>query len=463
MKKYDYIVIGSGPGGYASAIRASQLGFKVALVERYQSPGGTCLNVGCIPSKALLDSSELFYKAKNEFSSHGVLVSPRLDFSTMIKNKEKVVDEISLGLNYLFKKNRVDFINGLASFKDNRTIRISGNKKFEEIWGENLSIVTGSKPVELAFLKYSQRVISSTEALSLAKVPKSLLIIGGGVIGLELGSVYARLGSKVTVIEHMDKLLHSMDEEIVSQLQKSLEKIGIEFLLSAKVVGAEEGKDLVKLSLEFSDGKSSELSGEYVLVSVGRKPFTQGLNLSKANVETDEGGFIKVNEKLQTSQGNIYSFGDVIGGAMLAHKAEEEGIFVAEVLAGQKPDINYNLIPSVVYTSPELAFVGMSEEELKEKSIPYKVGKFPFKANGRAKASFEEEGLVKVLAHSKTDEVLGAYFLGARCADLVQQAVIAMEFRASSEDIARICFPHPTFSEAFKEACLALDKRAIHM
>ena len=465
MQSYDYVVIGAGPGGYVSAIRASQLGLKVALIEKYTNPGGTCLNVGCIPSKAMLDSSELYHLSKEKFSIHGIDVEPKLNFQKLLERKNKVVSDMVNGVNYLLKKNKIDFIQATATFENENTILlIKEDKKNQKIQFKNAFIATGSKPVELPFLNFSNKIISSTGALNLTKVPKTMTIIGGGVIGLELGSVYSRLGTEVTVVEFLDTIIPSMDREITKQLKRSLEKLGIKFLLSTKVIEGKETKTAVTLKVEDKKEKISELKSEIVLVAVGRRPYTDALGLENIAVKTDDRGFISVNEKFQTSQSHIYAAGDVIGGQMLAHKAEEEGVFIAESILGQKPHINYNLIPGVVYTWPELASVGATEEELKKEGVEYNVGKFPFTASGRARAAEESEGMVKVLANKKTDEILGAHMLGARCADLIHEIIVAMEFKAAAEDIARICHAHPTFSEAIKEAALAAtENRPIHI
>ena len=464
MKSYDYVVIGSGPGGYVSAIRAGQLGLKVALVEKYATPGGTCLNVGCIPSKAMLDSSELYHLAKEKFSTHGIEVEPKLNFKKLIARKDKVVSDTINGIHYLLKKNKIDLIQATASFTSDKTITlIKDDRKTETIEFKNAFIATGSKPIELPFLKFSDKIISSTGALNLSKVPKTMIIIGGGVIGLELGSVYSRLGTQVTIIEFMDTIIPNMDKEIIKQLKRSLEKLGMKFLLSTKVIQGKETKTSVTLTLEDKKSQTSELKAEIVLVAVGRCPYTQGLGLENIGVELNEKGFIPVNDKLQTSQNNIYAAGDVIGGQMLAHKAEEEGVFIAETIVGQKPHINHHLIPWVIYTWPEVATVGYTEGQLKEKGIDYNVGEFPFIANGRARVAEESEGIVKIFADKKTDEILGVHIFGPRGADLIHEIIVAMEFKAAAEDIARICHAHPTFSEAIKEAALATDNRSLHI
>ncbi len=465
MSKYDVAVIGSGPGGYVAAIRCAQLGMKTAIIEKYNTLGGTCLNVGCIPSKALLDSSEHFHNAAHTFEAHGIEIdTPKVNLTQMIRRKDEVVSQTCEGVDFLMKKNKIDVFTGVGSFKDATHITISGEKGTQEIEATKTIIATGSKPASLPFIKIDKkRVITSTEALKMKEVPKHMIVIGGGVIGLELGSVYARLGAKVTVVEFMDNIIPTMDKGLGKELQKSLKKIGFEFHLSHKVTGVEVKGDEVIVSAENKKGEAIDFTGDYCLVSVGRKPYTEGLGLENAGVKADERGMVEVNEHLQTSAANIYAIGDVVRGAMLAHKAEEEGVYVAELMAGQKPHVDYNLIPGVVYTWPEVAAVGKTEEELKEAGIKYKSGSFPFRASGRARASMDTDGFVKVLADASTDEVLGVHMIGPRAADMIAEAVTAMEFRASAEDIARMCHAHPTFTEAIKEAALdATGKRAIH-
>jgi dihydrolipoamide dehydrogenase len=465
--KYDVTVIGSGPGGYVAAIRCAQLGMKVAIIERYPVLGGTCTNVGCIPSKALLDSSEHFYNAGHTFKTHGiVLTGLKANLAQMINRKDEVVKLNTQGLNFLIKKNKIDVHEGYGSFVNANKIRIQkAGKDFGEIETSKTIIATGSKPVSLpGITPDKKRIITSTEILNLEEIPEHLVIIGGGVIGLELGSVYARLGSKVSVVEFLDSIIASMDQSLGKELQKLLTKLGFTFYLQHKVSAASVNGNKVKVSASDKDGKKIELEGDYCLVSVGRKPFTENLGLEKAGIKVDEKGRIPVNENLETSVKNIYAIGDVIRGAMLAHKAEEEGIFVAETIAGQKPHINYLLIPGVVYTWPEVAAAGYTEEELKSTGRKYKTGTFPFRASGRARASMDIEGFTKVLTDSVTDEILGVHIIGPRAADVIAEAVVAMEYRASAEDIARISHAHPTYSEAFKEACLmATENRAIHI
>ena len=467
MSQFDVTVIGSGPGGYVAAIRCAQLGFKTALIEKYSTLGGTCLNVGCIPSKALLDSSEHFHNAAHNFENHGILIdAPKADLGRMIARKDEVVEQTTKGINFLMDKNKVTVFEGLGSFESATQVKVTKNDGSSEVLETKYAIIaTGSKPSNLPFITLDkERIITSTEALNLKEIPKHLVVIGGGVIGLELGSVYLRLGSQVTVVEFMDKIIPTMDGALSKELQKVLKKQGMKFMLSTGVQSVERNGDSVKITAKDKKGEEVSVEGDYVLVSVGRKPFTEGLGLEKAGVELDERGRVKVNDHLQTNVSNIYAIGDVVKGAMLAHKAEEEGMFVAEVLAGQKPHINYNLIPGVVYTWPEVAGVGKTEEQLKEEGAAYKVGSFPMRALGRSRASGDIDGLVKVIADEKTDEILGVHMIGARAADMIAEAVIAMEFRASAEDIARSSHAHPTFTEAIKEACLdATGKRSIHM
>ncbi|PQJ77087.1 dihydrolipoyl dehydrogenase [Polaribacter glomeratus] len=456
--KYDIIVIGSGPGGYIAAIRASQLGKKVAIIEKYTTLGGTCLNVGCIPSKALLDSSHHYYDAVHHFEEHGISIQkPSFDFTKMVERKANVVETTTGGIKYLMDKNDITVFEGLGSFEDATHIKVSKKDGSSEIIeGTNIIIATGSKPSTLPFISIDkERIITSTEALKLPEVPKHLIVIGGGVIGLELGSVYSRLGAEVTVVEYMDKIVPGMDADVSKELQKVFKKQGITFATSHKVTSVKrDGNNVVVKATDKKD-REIEFSGDYCLVAVGRKPYTEGLGLEKAGVKVTERGQIDVNDHLQTNIKNIYAIGDVVKGAMLAHKAEEEGVVVAEYLAGEKPHINYNLIPGIVYTWPEAAAVGKTEEELKEAKIEYKAGKFSMRALGRSRASGDTDGFVKVLADKNTDEILGVHMVGARVADLIMEAAVAMEFRASAEDLARICHGHPTYSEAVKEAAKA--------
>ena len=467
MSKYDVVIIGSGPGGYVAAIRCAQLGMKTALIEKYKSLGGTCLNVGCIPSKALLDSSEHFYNAGHTFSEHGIeLKDLKPNITQMIKRKNDVVTQTVAGIDYLMKKNKIDVYTGHGSFNSKNEISVKHEDgKITVLETKNTIIATGSKPSSLPGIEIDKkRVITSTEALNLKEIPKHMIVIGGGVIGLELGSVYARLGAKVSVVEFMPSIVASMDGTMGKELQKVLKKLGFEFYLSHKVTGVKAGAKEVSVTAENSKGEKVELKGDYCLVSVGRKPYTENLGLDKAGVKLDDRGRVEVDHHLQTNVPGIYAIGDVVKGAMLAHKAEEEGVFVAEVMAGQKPHINYLLIPGVVYTWPEVASVGYTEEELKKANRKIKIGSFPFKASGRARASMDLDGLVKVIADEETDEVLGIHMIGPRAADMIMEAVVAMEYRATAEDIARICHAHPTFTEALKEAALdATSKRALHI
>lgn len=450
-----------------AAIRAAQLGMKTAIIEKYSTLGGTCLNVGCIPSKALLDSSEHFHNAAHTFKTHGINLSDlKVDLSQMISRKDDVVKQNVDGIQFLMKKNKIDVHHGLGSFVDSHTVKVTKDDgSSTDIQGKNIIIATGSKPASLPFIKLDKdRVITSTEALKMKEIPKHLIVIGGGVIGMELGSVYGRLGAKVSVIEFMDSIIPTMDKAMGKELQKSLKKIGFDFYLKHKVTAVENLGEEVVVKADNGKGEVVEIKGDYVLVSIGRKPYTEGLNAEAAGVKLTERGQIEVNDHLQTSAPHIYAIGDVVKGAMLAHKAEEEGVFVAETIAGQKPHINYLLIPGVVYTWPEVAAVGYTEEQLKEQGRKYKAGKFPFLASGRARASMDTDGLVKVLADAETDEILGVHMIGPRTADMIAEAVVAMEFRASAEDISRMSHAHPTYTEAFKEACLAAtDNRALHV
>lgn len=465
--KYDIVIIGSGPGGYVAAIRCAQLGLKTAIIEKYSTLGGTCLNVGCIPSKALLDSSEHFHNAEHTFKEHGIdIPKPKVNLKQMIARKEDVVNQNTQGIEYLMKKNKIDVLHGMGSFIDKNTIKITPSKgKVQQIQADKVIIATGSKPANLPFIKLDKkRVITSTEALTLKEVPKNMIVIGGGVIGLELGSVYARLGSKVTVIEFLDSIIPTMDKTLGKELTKSLKKLNFEFHLKHKVTAVKATAKQVTVTAENTKGESIDFKGDYCLVSIGRKAYTEGLGLENVGIATDKMGRVEVDDHLRTSTDNIYAIGDVVRGAMLAHKAEEEGVLVAEQITGQKPHINYNLIPGVVYTWPEVAGVGFTEEQLKEQGRAYKTGAFPFKALGRARASMDMDGTVKVLADKTTDEILGVHIIGARAADMIAAAVTAMEYRASAEDVARMSHAHPTYMEAVKEACLAAtDNRPIHM
>ncbi len=468
MSQFDVAVIGSGPGGYVAAIRCAQLGLKTAIIEKYATLGGTCLNVGCIPSKALLDSSHHYEDAVKHFEDHGIEIPGeiKVNLAQMIARKDSVVDQTTKGVQFLMDKNKITVFEGVGSFKDATSITIAKNDgSTETIEAKNTIIATGSKPSSLPFISIDkEKIITSTEALKLKEIPKHLLVIGGGVIGLELGQVYKRLGAEVTVIEYMDRIIPGMDGALSKELAKVMKKQKVKFALSHKVKSVERVGDEVVVKADDKKGNEVEFKGDYCLVSVGRKPYTDGLNAEAAGVKLDDRGRVVVNEHLQTNVSNIYAIGDVVRGAMLAHKAEEEGTMVAEILAGQKPHIDYNLIPGVVYTWPEVAAVGKTEEQLKEEGISYKVGQFPMRALGRARASMDIDGFVKIIADKQTDEVLGVHMIGARCADLIAEAVTAMEFRASAEDISRMSHAHPTFAEAVKEAALAAtDDRALHV
>jgi len=463
---FDLIVIGGGPGGYVCAIRAAQLGLKTACVESRGSLGGTCLNVGCIPSKSLLNLSENFYKAKKDFNQQGIEIDGiRLNIDKMMSNKNKSIQVLTRGVEFLFKKNKVTYFKGKGVlFSKNEIVVDQGENKKTKIKTKNIVIATGSQVATLPGIEIDeQNIVSSLGALSFNKVPNKLAVIGGGYIGLEMGSVWSRLGSDVTVIEFLDHITPGMDREISNEFQKILTKQGIKFKMGSKVNSVR--KNVKSATINYTDIKNSKeetVEFDKVLVSVGRKPYTEGLNLSKVGIIRDKKGRIEVNNKLQTAVENIYAIGDVIKGPMLAHKAEEEGIAVAETLAGQAGHVNYDVIPGVVYTSPEVATVGKTEEQLKNENKSYKVGKFPFLANSRAKVNNETDGFVKILADSKTDKVLGVHIIGPHCGDMIAEMALAMEFGASAEDIARTCHAHPTHTEAIKEAALAVDKRPIH-
>lgn len=466
MNSFDIVIIGSGPGGYVSAIRCAQLGFKTAIIEKYASLGGTCLNVGCIPSKALLSSSHQFAEIKH-FEENGIEITGevKINLEKMIARKQAVIDQTVGGINYLMDKNKITVFTGVGSFENATHINITkADGSTETIEAKNTIIATGSKPASLPFIKIDkERIITSTEALKLKEIPKHLVIIGGGVIGIELGQVYLRLGAQVSVVEFMDRIIPGMDAGLSKELTKVLKKQGMKFYTSHKVKSVERNGDSVTVEAENAKGEMIKLEGDYSLVSVGRKPYTDGLAAEKAGVKLTDRGQIEVNNHLQTNIPNIYAIGDVVRGAMLAHKAEEEGVMVAEILAGQKPHINYNLIPGVVYTWPEVAAVGQTEEQLTASGTVFKAGSFPFKALGRARASGDLDGFVKILADAKTDEILGVHIIGARAADLIADAVTAMEYRASAEDISRMSHAHPTFAEAIKEAALATtENRALH-
>lgn len=464
---YDVIVIGSGPGGYVAAIRCAQLGMKTALIEKYKTLGGTCLNVGCIPSKALLDSSEHFHNASHTFNQHGIdLKDLKVNLDQMMKRKEEVISQTCDGVKYLMDKNKIDVIHGLGSFKDKNTIEVLSDKKKKTTHkAKNIIIATGSKPNFFPGMKPDKkRIITSTEALKLKEIPKKMLVIGGGVIGLEMGSVYKRLGSQVEIIEFAPRILAGMDETIGKEYTKILKKGGFKLHLEHRVQEVKNTGKGVLLKALNKKGEVVEMAADYCLVAVGRKPYTEGLNLKKVGIKANDRGQIEINSDMQTSVPSIYAIGDVVQGAMLAHKAEEEGVYVAEFISGQKPHINHHLIPGVVYTWPEVASVGKTEQELKTENKEYKSGIFPIRALGRARASMDISGMIKILADKKTDEILGVHMIAPRAADLIMEAVTAMEYRASAEDLARICHPHPTYTEAIKEAALAAtDNRPLHI
>ena len=462
---FDVIIIGGGPGGYVCAIRAAQLGLKTACIESRGTLGGTCLNVGCIPSKSLLNLSENYNKAKKKFFQQGIEISEiNLNIDKMMENKSKSVQVLTKGVEFLFKKNKVTYLKGKGVLFSSNDVVVYNDGEKKSYKCKNIVIATGSYPTSIPGIEIDEKnILSSTGALSLKKVPSSMAIIGGGYIGLEMGSVWSRLGTEVTVVEYLDHITPGMDREISKEFQKILVKQGIKFELESKVT--EVKNDGTNLTVKFTNNKTSnqkKIVTDKVLVSVGRKPYTEGLNLSKIGIKKDTQGRVEVNNKLQTSVKNIYAIGDVIKGPMLAHKAEEEGIAVAEILAGQAGHVNYDVIPGVVYTSPEVATVGKTEEQLKMDGVDYKVGKFPFLANSRAKVNNETEGFVKILGNAKNDKLLGAHIIGPHCGDMIAEMALAMEFGATCEDIARTCHAHPTHTEAIKEAALAVDKRPIH-
>lgn len=467
MERFDVLVVGGGPGGYVAAIRAAQLGKKTALVEKYDTLGGTCLNVGCIPSKALLDSSEHFHQAQHQFAEHGIGVDGlKLDFPQMIARKAAVVEQTTGGIDFLMKKNEITRLQGLGSFIDPHTIRVTPEDGLAvDVSADHIILATGSKPAILPFAQPDKdRIITSTEALSLAQRPDSMVVIGGGVIGLELGSVYARLGTEVHVVEYLDAIIPTMDRSLGKELMRSMKKLGVKFHLQHGVQSVVSDGNSVTITAEDKKGNPAEWTVDYCLVAVGRRPYTDGLNLEAAGLSLDDRGRIPVDDQLRTSVPHIFAIGDVVRGAMLAHKAEEEGVVAAETIAGEHPHIDYNLIPGVVYTWPEVAGVGATEEQLKAAGTPYRSGSFPFKASGRARASMDTDGFVKVLADESTDEILGVHMIGPRAADMIAEAVVAMEFRATAEDISRMSHAHPTFTEAIKEAALAATgDRALHV
>jgi dihydrolipoamide dehydrogenase len=467
MESFDVAIIGSGPGGYVAAIRAAQLGQRTVLIEKYATLGGTCLNVGCIPSKALLDSSEHFHQAAHQFTEHGIRVEGLgIDFPQMIARKAGVVEATVAGIDFLMKKNGITVLRGTGSFVDSHTVAVNAaDGTSSQLQARHIIIATGSKPASLPGVEPDKdRIITSTEALKLPALPQSMVVIGGGVIGLELGSVYARLGTEVHVVEFQDTILPTMDRSMGKELMRSMKKLGVQFHLQHRVQRAVNAGDHAVVEALDKQGQPVSWKADYCLVAVGRKPYTEGLNLQAADLSTDERGRIAVDAHLRTAVPHIYAIGDVVRGAMLAHKAEEEGVFAVETLVGQHPHIDYNLIPNVVYTWPEVASVGATEEQLKADSTPFKSGSFPFKASGRARASMDTDGLVKVLAHAETDEILGVHICGPRAADMIAEAVVAMEFRATAEDISRMSHAHPTFTEALKEAALAATAdRALHI
>ena len=466
-ERYDLVVIGAGPGGYVAAIRAAQLGMKVACVEKRATLGGTCLNIGCIPSKALLDSSEFYHLAQHRFAKHGIKVgNVSLDLPAMLARKDEVVTGLTNGVRGLFRKNKIDAVHGTARLTSPTTVVVKADDGGETtLEAGHILLATGSAPINLPFMPFDGKaVVSSTEALTFDKVPNHLIVVGGGYIGLELGSVWKRLGAKVTVVEFLPRIVPMMDLEVGQLLYKSLIKQGLEFHLETKVTGAKVNGTKVTVSAESKDGQKVTFDCDKVLVAVGRRPYTEGLGLDAVGVATDpKSGKVAVDKHFRTNVPTVSAIGDLIDGPMLAHKAEDEGVAFAELLAGKAGHVDYETIPSVIYTWPEVASVGITEEQAKERGIPYNVGKFPFIANGRAKAMDETEGLVKILADAKTDRVLGVHIIGPRASDMIAEAVTTMEFAGSAEDVARICHAHPTLSEAVKEAALAVDKRAIHM
>ncbi|GIL16973.1 MAG: dihydrolipoyl dehydrogenase [Oligoflexia bacterium] len=464
MSQFDVVVIGAGPGGYVGAIRCAQLGMKTAIIEKDKTLGGTCLNVGCIPSKALLESSEHYETALHDFKSHGILVDKvGLDVATMIARKDKVVKDLTQGIAFLMKKNKIETYKGLGKILAPGKVQVAlEGGETTVLEAKAIICATGSAPVELPFLKFDEKkIVSSTGALSLPSVPKDLVVVGGGVIGLELGSVWRRLGANVTVVEYADRICPTMDVQIITTLKRSLEKQGMKFITKAKVIGSKVSNSGVELEYEdMKDGSKKTLKGDVVLVSTGRKPFSEGLGLDELGVKKDQRGFVQVDAHFQTSVPGIYAVGDLIPGPMLAHKAEEEGVALAEILAGQAGHVNYHTCPGIIYTHPEVASVGYTEEQAKEKNIPYAVGTFPFAANGRAKAGGFTEGMAKIITDTRSDKIIGGHIIGPKASEIIGEVVIAMEFGGSSEDLARSFHGHPTLSEVLREAALAVDKRA---
>jgi dihydrolipoamide dehydrogenase len=467
MEEFDVVVIGGGPGGYVAAIRAAQLGLKTACIEKRGSLGGTCLNLGCIPSKALLDSSEKYEEAKKDFMNLGIEIQGlQLNLQKMLKNKDDIVSGLTLGIEGLFRKNKISYFKGVGEIKNANSIEItSNNNKKEVIATKNIIIATGSEVALLPGINIDEKtIVSSTGALSLSKVPNKMVVIGGGFIGLEMGSIWRRLGAEVEIVEFLDHIVPGIDTEIGKQLLKSLEKQGMKFRLGTKLLSAEAGKDCVDLEVESHiDGKKEKLKCDILLIAVGRKPYTKGLGLENIGIQLNQRGMVEIDEHFRTNVKNIYAIGDVVRGPMLAHKAEDEGIAVAEIIAGKVAHINYNTIPGVIYTWPETAAVGKTEDQLKKDNIEYNVGKFPFLANSRARAIGSTEGMVKILSCKNTDQILGVHIIGPDAGTMIAEAVLAMEYYASSEDIAMTCHAHPTLNEAVKEAALAVLNRAIHI
>jgi dihydrolipoamide dehydrogenase len=469
MESYDLVIIGSGPGGYVAAIRAAQLGIKTCIIERHAVLGGTCLNVGCIPSKALLESSELYHAARTRYAEHGIVIDgdgPGLDLGAMMARKQRIVKELTDGVAGLMKKNKVTVLRGTASLVARDRVKVAlAEGSEQEVGASQIILATGSRPVELPFLPFDKtRVVSSTGALSFDAVPGHLAVIGAGAVGLELGSVWCRLGARVTVVEMMPQIVPGADGQMAKTLARSLKAQGLDLRVSTRVTGARfgDGEAQVQLALEDKKGRSEELAVDRVLVAVGRRPVSEGIGLEAAGVEVDERGFVKVDAKLRTTAEGIYAIGDLVRGPALAHKAEEEGIAAVEIIAGKPGHVSYDAIPGVIYTAPELAWVGLTDEQCKEQGIKPRVGRFLFRANGRAKSLGEEEGMVKILAHPDTDRVLGVHIVGPRASDLIPEGVLALEFKASAEDLARTVHAHPTLAETVKEAALAVDGRAIH-